>query len=372
MNIDFDLDDLVMNSAQEDVHDATILIADKNLSNIAHLKSILTKGGYHNVTSTTDLFKVVPMFREHQFDLVLLDIGMSGKLGLEVLQNLQKIAHDDLLSVIAMTEGTDQKHVQQALANGAKDFITRPFEGWKLVLRVSNVLETRLFYSRQMLRGDLLENEILKRTTEIRETQFEIVQRLGAAGEMRDNETGAHVKRMSHICGLLASKQGLGAKYSELLLYASTMHDVGKIGVPDSILLKSDNLSEVEWQVMRQHPKIGARIIGNHNSKLINLAREIALYHHEKWDGSGYPHGIAGDRIPVSARIAAVSDVFDALTSERPYKSAWSVEKAIAVMQESSGSHFEPKTLEILIDNLDEVTEIKEKFRDEQSHMLDM
>ena len=207
---------------------------------------------------------------------------------------------------------------------------------------------------------------MLKRTKEIQATQFEIVQRLGTAGELRDNETGAHVNRMSHICSLLSLKRGLGENFSELMLYASTMHDVGKIGIPDSILLKPEKLTSEEWQVMQQHPKIGARIIGNNNSKLITLARETALYHHEKWDGTGYPHKIAGEEIPVPARIAAISDVFDALTSERPYKKAWTVEKAVGVLKEESGKHFEPIMVELFVENLPEIIEIKERYRDQE------
>ena len=265
-----------------------------------------------------------------------------------------------------LTAQTDHETRQQALEAGAKDFVTKPFEDWEVLLRIENTLQTRLYYTRQVVRADLLETEVLKQTTEIRETQFEIVQRLGAAGELRDNETGAHVKRMSHVCSLLASKRGLGKDYSTLLLYASTMHDVGKIGIPDTVLLKPGKLSPEEWAIMQQHPKIGAKIIGDHNSKIIALARETALYHHEKWDGSGYPHGIAGDRIPVSARIAAISDVFDALTSERPYKKAWSVEKSLELIKSEKGKHFEPIMVDLFIENLPGILEIKDRFLDQE------
>ncbi len=366
MNIDLALTDLLMSSALADIHDAKILIVDDNPSNVALLEAVLEEEEYKNIFSTTDPFQVLPLHREHQFDLFLLDIRMPGMSGIEVLQELNKVTRDDFLPVIILTAQTDQETRQQALEAGAKDFITKPFEDWEVLLRIENTLQTRMFYTRQVVRADLLESEVIKRTEEIRETQFEIVQRLGAAGELRDNETGAHVKRMSHICRLLASKHGLGKDFSTLLLYASTMHDVGKIGIPDSILLKSGKLTPEEWQVMQQHPKIGARIIGNHDSNIIALARETALYHHEKWDGSGYPHGIAGENIPVSARIAAISDVFDALTSARPYKQAWPVEKAVKVIQEESGKHFEPIMVEIFIENLPEIIEIKERYLDQE------
>lgn len=366
IDAELDLAELVTQTAVSDIHDAEILIVDDSPTNVALLKAVLAKEGYRKVYSTTDPFQVQPLCRKHQLDLILLDICMPGMSGLEILKQLRIRRDHDFVPVIVLTAQTDQETRQQALAAGAKDFLTKPFEDWEILLRIKNLLETRMFYTRQVLRADMLESAVHTRTAEIRETQFEIVQRLGAAGELRDNETGAHVNRMSHICSLLASKRGLGAEFAELLLYASTMHDVGKIGIPDSILLKPGKLSLAEWQVMQQHPIIGARIIGRHGSRLIQLARETALYHHEKWDGSGYPHGLAGDAIPVAARIAAISDVFDALTSERPYKQAWSVDRALAHLHEESGRHFEPLTVEMFSENLDEIIEIKERYRDQE------
>ncbi len=350
--------------ALADIHNAKILIVDDNMANVALLEAILEEDDFTQLFSTTDPRQVLPLYRQHHFDLILLDIRMPEMSGIEVLEQLAEVLRNDFVPVIVLTAQTDQETRQQALASGAKDFVTKPFEDWEVLLRIENTLQSRMFYTRQVMRADLLEREIIKSTQEIRETQFEIVQRLGAAGELRDNETGAHVKRMSHMCSLLASKRELGREFAELLLYASTMHDVGKIGIPDSILLKPGRLSAEEWQIMKQHPLIGARIIGDHKSKLISLARETALFHHEKWDGSGYPHGIAGDAIPIAARIAAICDVFDALTSERPYKKAWSVEQAVAVLEEESGKHFEPAMVELFIANLPEILVIKESYLD--------
>ena len=364
LNPGVDLSGLGTVKALADIHDAKILIVDDNVANVTLLEAILEEEDFNNLFSTTDPRQVLPLYRQHHFDLILLDIRMPEMSGIEVLEQLAEVLRDDFVPVIVLTAQTDLETRQQALASGAKDFVTKPFEDWEVLLRIENTLQSRLFYTRQVMRADLLEREIIKSTQEIRETQFEIVQRLGAAGELRDNETGAHVKRMSHMCSLLASKRKLGREFAELLLYASTMHDVGKIGIPDSILLKPGRLSAEEWQIMKQHPLIGARIIGDHKSKLISLARETALFHHEKWDGSGYPHGIAGNAIPVAARIAAICDVFDALTSERPYKKAWSVEQAVAVLEEESGKHFEPAMVEIFIANLPEILEIKESYLD--------
>lgn len=366
MNTDLDLADLVMNTALADIHDAKILIVDDNPTNVALLEAVLEEEEYHQVYATTDPYQVMPLYREHDFDLILLDIRMPGLSGLDILKQFAQVVRDDFLPIIVLTAQTDQDTRQQALAAGAKDFITKPFADWEVLLRIQNTLQARLYYTRQVLRADLLENEVLKRTREIRETQFEIVQRLGAAGELRDNETGAHVKRMSHICSLLARKRGLGEDFATLFFYASSMHDVGKIGIPDSILLKPGRLTDAEWQIMRQHPQIGARIIGGHNSQLITLARQTALYHHEKWDGSGYPHGLTGESIPIAARIAAISDVFDALTSERPYKRAWPLERALDLLKEEKGRHFESLTVELFLENLPDILDIRERYRDQE------
>ena len=346
------------------IYDAKILIVDDNLANVALLEAILEEEDYGAVFSTTDPRDVLPLYRQHQFDLILLDIRMPWLSGIEVLNLLREEIVNDYVPVIVLTAQTDMETRQQALMAGAKDFITKPFEDWEVLLRIQNMLETRMYYTRQVDRADNLEQEVRKRTEEIRLTQLETVRRLGVAGEFRDNETGAHVLRMSHICSMLAKKLGLSETYCEMILYASSMHDVGKIGVRDAVLLKQGKLDDEEWKLMKRHPQIGAQIIGNQRSELMTLAREIALNHHEKWDGNGYPCGLGGDEIPVSARIAAISDVFDALTSQRPYKEAWSIEKAVALISEESGRHFDPALVEIFIDNIDEIIAIKERYVD--------
>ncbi len=346
------------------IYDAKILIVDDNLANVALLEAILEEEDYGAVFSTTDPRDVLPLYRQHQFDLILLDIRMPWLSGIEVLNLLKEEIVNDYVPVIVLTAQTDKETRQQALTAGAKDFITKPFEDWEVLLRIQNMLETRMYYTRQVDRADNLEQEVRKRTEEIRLTQLDTVRRLGVAGEFRDNETGAHVLRMSHICSMLAKKLGLSEAYCEMILYASSMHDVGKIGVRDGVLLKQGKLDDEEWKLMKRHPQIGAQIIGNQSSELMILAREIALNHHEKWDGSGYPNGVCGDEIPVGARIAAISDVFDALTSQRPYKEAWPVEKAVALISEESGRHFDPSLVEIFVENIDEIIEIKERYVD--------
>lgn len=368
MAVDFDLDltDLIMSGHLIDISAAKILIVDDDPLIVDVLTVVLKEGKYQNIFSTKDPYQVIPLYNKHRFDLIILDIQMPGMSGIKILQQLQKVVKSSFLPVVVLTAHGDPKIRKQVLGLGAKDFITKPFEHWEILLRIQNALHASLYHKQQVSLKDLLEGEIEKRTKEILETQFEIVHRLAVAGEMRDNETGAHVQRMSHICSLLSRKRGLGSEFSKLMLYASAMHDVGKIGIPDSILLKSKRLSPEERLVMQQHPEIGARIIGNHSAKLIALAREIAFYHHEKWDGSGYPQGLSGNQIPVSARIAAISDVFDALTSERPYKHAWPMEAVLETIQAESGKHFEPVMVELFLENLPEIIEIKDRYLDHE------
>ncbi|MFU8788925.1 MAG: HD-GYP domain-containing protein, partial [Methylobacter sp.] len=200
------------------------------------------------------------------------------------------------------------------------------------------------------------------RTDELRRTRLQVVQRLGRAAEYRDNETGNHILRMSHISALLAKSIGWNDAGCELMLHASPMHDIGKIGIPDHILLKPGSFEPDEWEIMKTHAAIGANILEGDDSDLMRCAREIALSHHEKWDGSGYPYGLSGEAIPLSGRIAALADVFDALTSERPYKKAWTIEAAVDLIKQNNGSHFDPALVSAFLQQLPEILKIRERF----------
>jgi putative two-component system response regulator len=208
----------------------------------------------------------------------------------------------------------------------------------------------------------ILEQKVRERTRELEETRMEIIRRLGRAAEYRDNETGLHIIRMSKFSQILGQATGMSDQDSGMLLNASPMHDIGKIGIPDSILLKPGKLDADEWEIMKTHSSIGAKILSGHPSELMQMAREIALTHHEKWDGSGYPGGLSGEEIPLSGRIVALADVFDALTSERPYKKAWAVDDAVSFIKENSGKHFDPTLVELFIDRLDEIIEVRDKY----------
>jgi putative two-component system response regulator len=207
-----------------------------------------------------------------------------------------------------------------------------------------------------------LEDKVRQRTEELQHTRLEIIERLGRAAEFKDNETGLHVIRMSHYSRIMAIEMDFDDDWVDLIFHAAPMHDVGKIGIPEAILCKPGALDDEEWNIMKGHPSIGADIIGEHDDKLLQTAREIALTHHEKWDGSGYPKGLKEGEIPLSGRIIAVADVFDALTTKRPYKEAWPVEKALNLIQESAGQHFDPHIVDVFMKCVPKILEIKDKF----------
>jgi putative two-component system response regulator len=208
----------------------------------------------------------------------------------------------------------------------------------------------------------VLEDMVRARTEELRRTRLQVVQRLGMAAEYRDEETGNHILRMSHTCALLARAVGWSEAACELILNASPMHDIGKIGIPDAIMLKPGKLEPHEWEIMKTHAAIGGKLLEGDDSALMRMAREIALTHHEKWDGSGYPGGLAGEAIPQSGRIAALADVFDALTSVRPYKKAWTIEAAVGYIEENSGKHFDPELVAVFPRELPGIVAIRERF----------
>jgi len=344
-----------------------ILVVDDKSANVMLLEQLLEEEGYDNVFSTTDSREVVQIYLEEKIDLILLDIRMPYMNGIEVMEALKKtIGKEDYLPILVLTAQTDMETRQKALAVGARDFITKPFQPWEVFQRIHNMLETRVFYNNQKSRANSLASEVSKRTKEIHETQLEVVRRLGRAGEYRDNETGAHVLRMSKSCKLLALKAGLGKQFAELILQASPMHDVGKIGIPDSILLKPGRLTDEEREIMNTHVAIGVDIIGDFDTPMLEMAREIAATHHEKWDGSGYPKGLYTQIIPVEGRIAAICDVFDALLSTRPYKEAWPLEKAINLLKEESGKHFDPHLVKLFLEIIPEVQSLREEYPDEE------
>lgn len=342
-----------------------ILIVDDEPANVAVLEAMLTGERYANLTTTGDPREVVGLHQSHDFDLILLDIRMPHMSGIEVLEKLSAtLEPGDWLPVLVVTAQTDDETRYKALAAGARDFVNKPFKRWEVMLRIRNLLETRHFFKHQRMRADQLDEIVHERTKEIRETQLKIIERLGAAGEYRDEETGMHVMRMSHSSQKLALAAGLDAATAETILYATPMHDIGKIGISDTILLKPSRLDPDERKIMETHAAIGGKIIGEHKAEVLAMARNVALFHHEKWDGSGYPHGIKGEAIPIEARIAAICDVFDALTSARPYKEAWPLDKAVGLIKEQAGKHFDPRLVEVFLGIVPDIVVLREKFTD--------
>lgn len=342
-----------------------ILIVDDNQLNIELLSIMLSHEGYDNISALSDSREVLGHYKKWRYDLILLDIRMPYFDGFQVMEQLSTVIDGDYLPVLVLTAQTDMKTRLKALEMGAKDFLTKPFDKTEVLTRISNLLEVRHLYNVQRRQSEILEAKVRERTRELEETRLEIIRRLGVAAEFRDNETGMHVIRMSKSCKILALRLGLGKKKAEKILNASPMHDVGKIGIPDNILLKPGKLDAKEWEVMITHSRIGYDLLGDHPSDIIRLAAEIALSHHEKWDGSGYPNGQKGEEIIIEGRIAAVADVFDALTSERPYKKAWPVKESLDCINGQSGVHFDPTVVDAFKESLPEILRVREKYKDE-------
>jgi len=351
----------------QEQYSANILIVDDQEPNVRLLQKILSGAGYTNIIATTNPVEVENLHREHDFDLVLLDIRMPKMDGFQVMEKLKEIEGDNYVPVLVLTAQNDETTKLAALKAGAKDFLVKPFSQNEVLLRISNMLEVRLLHKQARNQNKILDQKVNERTKELNDTRLEIIRRLGRAAEFRDNETGLHIIRMSKFSQLIALK-GMSEKQAELILNASPMHDIGKIGIPDRILLKPGKLDAQEWKVMQTHAAIGADILSGHDSTLMNMAKEIAISHHEKWDGSGYPNGLTGKEIPLSGRIVAISDVFDALTSERPYKKAWPVEEAIAEIKRGANSHFDPDLVEVFLQVLPEILDVKARYAEEDVH----
>jgi putative two-component system response regulator len=349
------------------IRDARILVVDDLELNIKLLENLLAEAGYRRVFSTTDSRQVAQLYRELSPDLVILDLHMPHRNGFQVMEDLREIEHDSYIPVLVLTGLPDHATRLRALESGARDFLSKPFEHVEALTRIRNMIEVRLLHNEVREQNRILEEKVRQRTQQLRETQLEIVRRLGRAAEYRDNVTGMHVIRMSHYCAELARAIGWDDEACEMLLHASPMHDIGKIGIPDRILLKEGKLTPEEWEVMKSHATIGAELLSGSTSPLMQMAMDIALSHHEKWDGSGYPNGLKGEEIPIVGRIVALCDVFDALTTERPYKPAWSVEEVIAEIDRQSGRHFDPNLVETFKSILPRILQIRERYTEKAS-----
>ena len=318
-----------------------LLLVDDEPTNLQVLRHVLQAD--YRLLFATDGARALQVAREQQPQLILLDIMMPGMDGYAVCRALKADAATASIPVIFITALNDSQDETAGFDVGGVDYLTKPVSPPVVRARVRTHLS-------------------LVRMDELRETRLQIVQRLGRAAEYKDNETGMHVIRMSHFSQLLALAAGCSPAWAEDLLNAAPMHDVGKIGIPDAVLRKPGPLDADEWATMRRHPEIGAEIIGEHPSGVLQLAREIALAHHEKWDGSGYPRGLAGEAIPLSARIVAIADVFDALTTRRPYKEPWPVQDALDHIAAQAGKHFDPALVALFAPLLPQLLEIRARW----------
>lgn len=341
---------------------ARVLVVDDQPPNTLLLRKLLEAEGYQQVVTTNDSTEVLPLQRQSPFDVILLDIRMPKLDGFGVMRLLREDASDDYVPVIVLTAQIDEDTRLRALAEGAKDFVTKPFNRAEVLHRIRNMLEVRLLHRRVREQNQLLEQRVRERTLELRETRLEIVRRLGRAAEFRDNDTGFHIIRMSKFSELIGRAVGLNDSVAELILHASPMHDIGKLGIPDGILLKPGRLDAREWEVMKTHTAIGAEILEGHPSKLLQMAARIAHAHHERWDGGGYPRGLQEKAIPLEARIVAVADVFDALTSRRPYKRPWPVEAAVSEIRSMAGRHFDPAVVRAFLSALPRILDVKSRY----------
>jgi len=333
--------------SQANIKDAKFLIVDDELANVRILERMLQGWGCLHVRSTTNSREALPLFSEFQPDLVLLDLMMPEPDGFAVMQQLRPlIADGDYLPVLVLTADTTVPTKHKALSVGATDFLTKPFDMVELSLRISNLVEARFLHLQLQNQNRILDEKVRERTRELAQSEIETIECLALAAEFRDDDTGQHTQRVGHTTALLAARLGVPEARAELIRRAAPLHDVGKIGIADGILLKPGKLTPEEFATMKEHAVIGAHILARHHTPMLQLASDIALTHHERWDGSGYPRGLVGEAIPLEGRLVAVADVFDALTHERPYKAAWPVAEAVAEIERQSGRQFDPGVVE--------------------------
>jgi putative two-component system response regulator len=324
-----------------------ILIVDDQQVNILLLERMLRGAGYVSITSTLDPYQVCGLHRQNQYDLILLDLQMPGMDGFQVMEQLKEIETESYLPVLVIT--AQPCHKLRALQAGAKDFISKPFELAEVLLRVHNMLEVRLLHKQLHTYNDVLEQRVRERTADLRESYLETIFTMMRATENKDQDTGAHVQRISYYSRELARLLGMDEEFVDKIFFASPMHDIGKMGVPDHVLLKPTDLMPDEWEIMKGHAAMGAKILGDSKSPYLQMGAEIALNHHERWNGMGYPNGKQGECIPLAARIMNICDIYDALRSKRPYKSAIGHVKTMEIITLGDGrtqpEHFDPRIL---------------------------
>ncbi|MEO8133006.1 MAG: HD domain-containing phosphohydrolase [Betaproteobacteria bacterium] len=330
------------------IRGAQILIVDDQDTNILLLRHILVGSGYTSVSSTTNPTEVAELHRKNNYDIIVLDLNMPVMDGFMVMKELQKVDPDAYLPVLVLTAQPENK--MRALKAGAKDFLAKPFDHVEVLTRIHNMLEVRLLYKALRSHNALLEAQVAERTADLRENYHETIVTMTRAAEYKDENTGLHIQRISYYCRELAARLGMDSEFIDLIFYASPMHDIGKIAIPDNVLLKPGSLSPTEWKVMKTHAAVGASILSDTHSPYLKMGAEIAMHHHERWDGSGYPLGAKAEAIPQAARIMNICDVYDALRSRRPYKPPFEHARALEIITHGDTrtlpEHFDPQVLD--------------------------
>ncbi|MDQ3645859.1 MAG: response regulator [Actinomycetota bacterium] len=331
---------------------ARLLIVDDQQTNVTLLERLLRREGYNDVIGLTDPREVSAFMDGWRPDLVLLDLQMPHLDGYGVLEELRgSIPAGEYLPILVLTADISPETKRKALSAGAKDFLSKPFDPVEVLLRIRNLLESRFLHLQLKGQNEILDARVRERTSDLEDARAEILERLAVAAEFRDDDTGQHTKRVGESSALVAQAMGLPGEVVELFRRAAPLHDVGKIGIPDRILLKPGKLTKEEFEIVKTHTVIGARILSGSTVPLLLCAEEIARTHHEHWDGRGYD-GLVGADIPVSGRVVAVADVFDALTHDRPYKHAWPIEQAVDEITHQRGAHFDPVVVDAFLEVL--------------------
>lgn len=344
------------------IDDCMILLVDDSRSSVNMLVNALKNFCKLGVSLNGE--DAVSFARQNLPDLILLDIIMPGTDGFAVCDTLKADPKTRDIPIIFITAMDDLSHKTKGFDAGAVDYITKPFDITEVKSRVKTHLTLKLAKEALKNQNAILEGTVRERTRELRKTQIEVIDRLGKAAEYRDQNTGTHINRMSKYCRLMGKAMGLSRDEYELLDLAATMHDVGKIGISDNILLKPGKLDTLEWEDMRSHTRIGEKLLSGGSSRLLDLARVIAMTHHEKWDGTGYHQRLKGREIPLVGRIACICDVFDALISRRPYKDPWPVDEALAEIKKGSGEFFDPELVEVFLSLEPEIRKIIETHQE--------
>jgi putative two-component system response regulator len=331
-----------------DLKDARVLVVDDEYANVRLLERLLHLWGFMDVVTTTASADVPELCRTSRPDILFLDLQMPAPDGFALMELLADEIHGATrLPVLVLTADITQDVKKRALASGARDFLTKPFDPTEVELRLRNLLETRRLQLELQSHNETLERRVQERTRDLDMARLETLERLALAGEYRDDNTHEHAQRVGRSAARLADALGRAAYEVELFRRAAPLHDIGKIGVPDAILLKPGKLDRREFDLMKSHAGIGHQILSGSGSRVLRMSAEIALTHHERWDGSGYPAGLKGEEIPLSGRITAVADVFDALMHQRPYKEAWPLDAALAEIRHEAGRHFDPAVVEV-------------------------